>query len=70
MNFDEFAPWFDSAFEQKIRETAYFLWEQDGMQEGKEQDYWFAALESGIRERNCDKQLLRTFSGERLEANG
>ncbi|WP_349236467.1 DUF2934 domain-containing protein [Devosia sp. MC521] len=53
-------PWSDSAFQLKTRETAYFLWEQDGKPEGKEQEYWFAALERGLRERDCDKKLAQT----------
>ncbi|MBK1795469.1 DUF2934 domain-containing protein [Devosia sp. WQ 349] len=54
-------PWSDSAFQLKTRETAYFLWEQDGKPEGKEQEYWFAALERGLRERDCDKKLAQTI---------
>lgn len=56
---DHSDPWSDSAFELRTRETAYFLWEQDGKPEGKEQEYWFAALERGLRERDCDKQLAQ-----------
>lgn len=55
----ELDPWTDRVFEQRTRETAYFLWEQDGKPEGKEKDYWFAALERGLRERECDRQLAR-----------
>jgi hypothetical protein len=29
--------------EQKIRERAYQLWEQDGRMHGRADDYWFAA---------------------------
>src|SRR5690606_4389245 len=44
-------PWTDSSFEQAVRETAYFLWEQDGRPDGREKDYWFRALETHLRER-------------------
>ena len=50
-------PWGDPAFEMAVRETAYFLWEHDGRPFGREQDYWFRALEQKLRERNADKHL-------------
>ena len=51
-------PWSDPAFELAVRETAYFLWEQDGKPEGREQEYWFRALERQLRERNADRDLM------------
>ncbi len=53
-------PWSDPAFERAVRETAYFLWEQDGKPEGREQDYWFRALERALRERNADRDLTNS----------
>lgn len=50
-------PWGDPAFEQAVRETAYFLWEQDGRPEGREQEYWYRALERTLRERNADQVI-------------
>ena len=50
-------PWSDPAFELAVRETAYFLWEQDGKPHGREQDYWFRALERQLRQRNADRDL-------------
>ena len=50
-------PWSDPAFELAVRETAYFLWEQDGKPEGREQEYWFRALERALRERRADRDL-------------
>lgn len=50
-------PWGDAAFEQAVRETAYFLWEQDGRPEGREQEYWYRALERTLRERNADQVI-------------
>lgn len=50
-------PWIDPDFERSVRETAYFLWEQDGRPEGREQDYWFAALERCLRQRQADRLL-------------
>lgn len=49
--------WGDPAFEQAVRETAYFLWEQDGRPQGREQEYWYRALERTLRERNADHRL-------------
>jgi hypothetical protein len=49
--------WGDPDFEEAVRQTAYFLWEQDGRPDGKEQDYWYRALERCLRERDCDKHL-------------
>jgi hypothetical protein len=50
-------PWSDPAFELAVRETAYFLWEQDGKPQGREKDYWFRALERTLRERNADRDI-------------
>ena len=53
----EHNPWGDPDFEQAVRETAYFLWEQDGRPLGRERDYWFEALERTLRQRQCDREL-------------
>lgn len=50
-------PWVSLEFEEAVRETAYFLWESDGRPEGREQDYWFKALERCLRERNYNHAL-------------
>lgn len=49
----------DAAFEQAVRETAYFLWEQDGRPEGRETEYWFQALERTLRERKANEEIGR-----------
>lgn len=49
MRFSDNDPWIDPLFEQRVRDTAYFLWEQDGQPDGKELDYWYAALEKCLR---------------------
>jgi hypothetical protein len=51
---DQDNPWGDPNFEQAVRETAYFLWEQAGRPEGREQEYWYRALERHLRQRNAD----------------
>ena len=51
------SPWGDPQFENAVRETAYFLWEQDGRPQGREQEYWYRALERQLRERNADGRL-------------
>ena len=57
-------PWSDPAFELAVRETAYFLWEQDGKPHGREQDYWFRALERQLRQRNADRDLKNGLERE------
>jgi len=50
-------PWGDPTFEMAVRETAYFMWENDGRPEGREQEYWYRALESELRKRTSDREL-------------
>ena len=38
------------AFNNAVRDTAYFLWEQDGRPEGRAEEYWQRALELKVRE--------------------
>ncbi len=57
MSADPADPWRDPAFEQSVRDTAYFLWESEGRVEGREQDFWFRALEVELRRRNADRAL-------------
>jgi len=52
-------PWIDRNFEAAVRDTAYFLWENDGRPQGREQDYWFAALEKCLRQREADAMLAK-----------
>lgn len=54
-------PWGDPIFEQSVRETAYFLWEQDGRPPGREQEYWFSALERCLQRRQSDLELQRSL---------
>ena len=49
--------WGDPDFEHAVRQTAYFLWEQDGRPEGREQEYWYRSLERTLRERNANAGL-------------
>jgi len=45
--------------EQAVRETAYFLWEQDGRPDGRDQEYWYRALERTHREQDADDLIGR-----------
>lgn len=72
-------PWVDPAFEEAVRNTAYFLWENDGGVHGREQHHWFKALERCLRQRNCDqaleapvtlKEMADGFSKERQSEPG
>lgn len=54
-------PWIDRDFESAVRQTAYFLWESDGRPHGREQQYWFAALDKCLRQRETDALLRQPF---------
>ena len=41
----------------RIRQTAYFLWEQDGQPEGQAFHYWLRAKENLLRELAYDQWL-------------
>lgn len=43
--------------QEEVRRTAYFLWEQDGRPEGREEHYWWAALEQIARQKSADELL-------------
>ena len=63
-------PWGDPAFEQAVRDTAYFLWEHDGRPEGREQDYWYAALEKCLLQRESDKSLKQSLEPNDVQRFG
>lgn len=52
-------PWTDKDFEAQVRDTAYFLWENDGRPHGREKEYWFTALERCLRQREADGLLRK-----------
>lgn len=56
-------PWIDRNFEAAVRDTAYFLWENDGRPSGREKEYWFAALDKCLRQREADSMLARGPDG-------
>lgn len=45
--------------DEDVRLTAYFLWEQDGKPEGREQEYWLRALKRHRRQDEADRDLAR-----------
>ncbi len=47
----------DDAFREAVRQTAYFLWEQDGWPHGRHDEYYLRALEKHRRERTYDAWL-------------
>jgi len=47
----------DPEFLQAVRDTAYFMWEQDGRQPDRDKEYWFRALEQHLRLRQSEKEL-------------
>ncbi|HWU16820.1 MAG TPA: DUF2934 domain-containing protein [Devosia sp.] len=62
-------PWVDRNFEAAVRDTAYFLWENDGRPFGREQEYWFAALEKCLRQREADGLLQQGPDGGEADDN-
>ena len=51
--------WGDPVFEQAVRDTAYFLWENAGRPAGREQEFWFQALEVELMRRRSQQDLSR-----------
>ena len=43
--------------EAEVRLTAYFLWEQDGRPEGRDEYYWWSAVEKIARQKSSDVLL-------------
>lgn len=54
---DERKPFDPKEFEEAVRLTAYFLWEQDGRPQGRAEEYWRRALEKHRNERTYDRWL-------------
>ncbi|MCW5722613.1 MAG: DUF2934 domain-containing protein [Devosia sp.] len=60
------------AFEQEVRAMAYFLWEQDGRPEGRDDHFWFQALERCRRRGERDAALTNPAGeskGQQLDDN-
>ena len=49
----------DTSIEEMVRETAYFLWEQDGKPEGRDQEYWYRAEQRTQREHDANGEIGR-----------
>lgn len=47
----------DEAFREAVRETAYFLWVEDGRPDGRHDEYYLRALEQHRREQRYDRWL-------------
>lgn len=54
----------DEAFREAVRKTAYFLWEQAGRPDGRQDEYYLKALEKHRRERTYDGWLEDGPDGE------
>jgi hypothetical protein len=44
----------NTSLEQSIRDTAYYLWENDGRPEGRDEEYWHRAREAWIGQQSLD----------------
>jgi len=47
----------NTALAERVRDTAYFLWEQDGRPEGRAMDYWLRAKHMHQRQLAYDRWL-------------
>lgn len=47
----------NTAIAEQIRQTAYFLWEQDGRPDGDPMVYWLRAKEAMVRQLAYDRWL-------------
>ncbi|MBB4052033.1 hypothetical protein GGR20_001675 [Devosia subaequoris] len=47
----------NSAIAEQLRQTAYFMWEQDGRPEGQAMAYWLRAKEALVRQFAYDRWL-------------
>jgi hypothetical protein len=47
----------NTAIAEQIRQTAYFLWEQDGRPEGQAMEYWLRAKQMHQRQVAYDRWL-------------
>jgi hypothetical protein len=60
----------DPRFEEEVRVAAYLLWETEGRPEGREQLYWYRAMEQRIerlvREREGHDQGIEAAGRRRL----
>jgi hypothetical protein len=57
----------NSQVADRIRQTAYFLWEQDGRPDGRAFHYWVMAKEMLLRELAYDKWLAEGTPVDRAE---
>jgi hypothetical protein len=48
----------NTAVAEQLRQTAYFLWEQDGRPEGRAMDYWLRAKQMHQRRLAYDRWLV------------
>ena len=56
-------------FDSAVRDTAYFLWEQDGRPEGRSDEYWQRALDQHMRARAYSIWLAEGQPEGRAEDN-
>ncbi len=57
----------NSALAERVRQTAYFLWEQDGGPHGRAIDYWLRAKQMHLRELAYDRWLAEGTAPDRSD---
>ncbi|KKC32832.1 DUF2934 domain-containing protein [Devosia psychrophila] len=59
----------NSEVAERLRQTAYFLWEHDGRPEGRAFDYWLRAKDKLLRQIAYDKWLAEGTPVDRADEN-
>ena len=57
----------NTAMAEQIRQTAYFLWEQDGRPEGQAMAYWLRAKHALVRQLAYDRWLAEGAPPDRSD---
>jgi hypothetical protein len=57
----------NTAIAEQIRQTAYFLWEQDGRPDGDAMVYWLRAKEALVRQLAYDRWLAEGAPPDRAD---
>jgi len=57
----------NTALAERVRDTAYFLWEQDGRPEGRAMEYWLRAKAMHLRQLAYDRWLADGTPSDRSD---
>lgn len=57
----------NTALAEQMRQTAYFLWEQDGRPDGRAMAYWLRAKDAMVRQLAYDRWLAEGTPADRSD---